>query len=178
MCKHGSSCVHSAPPPLPGRHFSLSFPLCVTCARPRRGSVDAPSVVNSSRHRLDQQDAKTAHTWFYPAAGKPFDGIAIMRSSKDKLHQSGKIPQTVYTLRGDTPFHRRKKEDYLCSVNVHRIFSFMAMSKRVAFVKRCCAINHIFLCFKLHLHKVDGISVKMVTFLQQTPSSASTSRLF
>lgn len=151
MCKHGSSCVHSAPPPIPGRDFSLSFPLCVTCAHPRRGSVDAPSVVNSSRHRLDQQDAKTAHTWFYPAAGKPFDGIAIIRSSKDKLHQSGKIPQTVYTLRGGHTLPQEKKSG---------IFVLGQRSQNIFFYGnvQTCGVCETLLCNKPHFFAFQAAS--------------------
>lgn len=162
--------MHNLPRPLlPGRHCSLSFPLCNVCtptgrrrgcAQHCRTQVKTTGHKNSTHTRASTQQLgrllMESQSWDYQRANS---------TSQAKFHR-------LFTLLGDTPFHRRKKKEYLSSVNIHGISSFMEMSKHGFCETLLCGINQFFLCLKLHLHKADGISVKMVTFLQHkhTPS--------
>lgn len=55
------------------------------------------------------------------AAGRPFDGIIIIRLSQGKLHQSDQIPENVSATEGHT-FPQEEKMIFVLGQHSQRVF--------------------------------------------------------
>lgn len=166
------------PLPPPARKSLLSH-ISILCNVHAHGMAPRmrPASLNSSRQRSDQQDTKRAHTGFYGAAGKPFHRITILIITGQTPPVRQDSSDCVYAPEGHT-LPQQEKKGCLCSVNIHRGFFYGNVQTRGSCETLLCVINQLFSCLKLHLHKDDSISMKIVTFLKQKPNSASTSSLF
>lgn len=84
---------------------------------PSRG----PGVVKQADERLGHDGTNTAHMCFYGAAGRPFDGIIIIRLSQGKLHQFDQIPETVSATEGHT-LPQEEKMIFVLGQHSQRVF--------------------------------------------------------
>lgn len=146
----GSACAntaHSAPPP-PARKSLLSH-ISILCNVHAHGMAPRmrPASLNSSRQRSDQQDTKRAHT---RGSTEQLGSLSIGSQSwlsQGKLHQSGKIPQTVYAPEGHTLPQQEKKGMFVLSQHSQRIF-YGNVQTRGFCETLLWVINQLFLVFK------------------------------
>lgn len=162
---------------------------CSPCPSPHRlelTSLSLFSVLRNERtpaawlraraqHRYTQADKRwisgtherSAHTHTHTRSSwEDVSSSHIHGRSLGKLHQSGRIPQSVFTLLEDTPSQSTFTRASLLYGNVHTDGSWGRFLR---------LMKPVFTRLKLHLHKDDGASVKAAAFLQQTPEPAATS---
>lgn len=80
-----------------------------------------PGLVKQADEQFGHKDTKTAHMCFYGAAGRPFDGIIIIRLSQGKLHQSDRIPENVSATEGHT-LPQEEKMIFVFGQHSQRVF--------------------------------------------------------